>query len=179
MQHFIYLTEWFNNKLSLRLTSRQWRLQRRINVCRSFTSQSGGKTGRIAREIACCSWERWPEPWLGFFVFFFWCENKPNVVPSDRMTLHKTSVSEKFRGVYLLISWVFPSYSMIFCLCWTSEDYAWLWIVLSVPRKCVTVWFPHGVDRYAMAGQVDCVSGLHNCLEFSQPSSCLDEAMQT
>ena len=26
---------------------------------------------------------------------------------------------------------------------------------------------------------LDCVSGLHNRLEFSQPSSCLDEAMQT
>ena len=24
---------------------------------------------------------------------------------------------------------------------------------------------------------LDCVSGLHNCLEFSQPPSCLDEAM--
>jgi len=26
---------------------------------------------------------------------------------------------------------------------------------------------------------LDYVSGLHNCLEFSQPSSCLDEAMLT
>ena len=24
-------------------------------------------------------------------------------------------------------------------------------MVLSVPRKCVTVWFPHGVDRYVIA----------------------------
>ena len=27
----------------------------------------------------------------------------------------------------------------------SSEDYAWLLIVLSVPRKCVILWFPHGV----------------------------------
>ena len=31
--------------------------------------------------------------------------------------LNKTSVREKFRGVYLPIGWVFPSYSMIFRLC--------------------------------------------------------------
>ena len=29
--------------------------------------------------------------------------------------------------------------------------YAWLWIALSVPRKYVIVWFPHGVDRYVMS----------------------------
>ena len=27
------------------------------------------------------------------------------------------------------------------------------------------------------SASLDCVSGLHNCLEFSQPPSCLDEAM--
>ena len=32
-----------------------------------------------------------------------------------------------------------------------SEDYAWLMIVLSVPRKNVIVWFPRGVDRYVVA----------------------------
>ena len=33
--------------------------------------------------------------------------------------LNKTSVRKKSRGVYLLIGWVFPSYSMTFRLCWT------------------------------------------------------------
>ena len=33
--------------------------------------------------------------------------------------LNKTSVREKSRGVYLLIGWIFPSYSMIFRFCWT------------------------------------------------------------
>ena len=49
------------------------------------------------------------------------------------------------------IDWVFLSYSMIFRLCWTWQDYACLWIVLSVPRRCVIVWFPHGVDRHVIA----------------------------
>ena len=38
--------------------------------------------------------------------------------------LNKTSVREKSRGVYL---------------CWTWEDYAWLWIFVSVPR-IESVW---------------------------------------
>ena len=38
---------------------------------------------------------------------------------------------------------------MIFRLCKTWEVYAWLRIVLSVPRKCVIVWFPDGVDRHS------------------------------
>jgi hypothetical protein len=54
----------FNNKPNLPLTLRQWRSTRWINVCRSFTSQSGGKTGLITREIVCfpcaaldlCAW---------------------------------------------------------------------------------------------------------------------------
>ena len=33
----------------------------------------------------------------------------------------------------------------------SAEVNAWLLIVLSVPRKCVIVWFPHGVERYAAA----------------------------
>ena len=37
--------------------------------------------------------------------------------------LNKTSVREKSRGVYLAIGCVFPSYSMIFRLCQTWEDY--------------------------------------------------------
>ena len=57
--------------------------------------------------------------------------------------LNKTSVREKSRGVYLTIGWVFQSYLMIFCLCSTWEDYAWLWIV---PWKCIIVWFPNGFD---------------------------------
>ena len=72
----------------------------------------------------------------------------PPARDSTSGNLHKASVREKSRGVYLPIGWVFSSYSMVFCSCWTWEDYAWLWIVSSVPRKCVIVWFPHGVDRY-------------------------------
>ena len=45
--------------------------------------------------------------------------------------LNKTSVREKSKGVYLPIGWVYPS------LRWTWEDYTWLWIVVSVPLKCV------------------------------------------
>ena len=36
----------------------------------------------------------------------------------------------------------FSEFSMIFRICWTWGNYAWLWIVLSVPRKRVIVWFP-------------------------------------
>ena len=75
----------------------------------------------------------------------------PSARDSTSVNLHKTSVRKKSRGVYLPIGRAFPSYSMMLRLCWTWEDYAWLWIALSVPRKCVIVWFPHGVDRYAMS----------------------------
>ena len=35
-----------------------------------------------------------------------------------------------------------------------------------------------GLDEFPKVMQTrDVVEGLHNCLEFSQPSSCLDEAM--
>ena len=36
---------------------------------------------------------------------------------------------------------------MMFRLCWKWEDYAGLWIVLLVPRKCVIVWFSNGFDK--------------------------------
>ena len=66
--------------------------------------------------------------------------------------LNKTSVREKSRGVYLPIGWVFPSYLMIFLLCQTWEDYAWLWIVLSVPRKSViSKWCWQAELRYVVA----------------------------
>ena len=94
------------------------------------------------------------ERWTGKRRFFR-CKNKAYVVSAERPTLsenlHKTSVREKSRGVYLPIGWVFPSYSMIILLCWTWEDYAWLWIVFSVQRKCVIVRFLHDVDKYVIA----------------------------
>ena len=66
---------------------------------------------------------------------------------STSRKLNKTSLREKFRGVYLSIGWVFTGYLMIFRLSKTSEFYVRLLRVLSVPWKCVIVWFPHGVDR--------------------------------
>ena len=41
-------------------------------------------------------------------------------------------------------------YSEVFRLCLTWQDYAWLWIVLSVPQTGVIVSFPHSVDRYVV-----------------------------
>ena len=42
-------------------------------------------------------------------------------------------------------------FSLFACFVVRDLCYAWSWIVLSVPRKCVIVWFPHGVDRYVIA----------------------------
>ena len=71
--------------------------------------------GNIAGEL-------WPGPRLGV-------KTRSRLVcrPCDCISgnLNKTSVRETF-GVYLPIGWVFTSYSMIFRLCRTSDEYAWL-----------------------------------------------------
>ena len=71
--------------------------------------------------------------------------------------LNKTIVREKSRGVYPPIGWVFPSYLMIFCLCSTWEDYAWLWIVLSVPWKSIIVVKDGPVTPFLCGG----IGGIH------------------
>ena len=52
---------------------------------------------------------------------------------------------------------------------------------LSLSDRCVymrVLPLRGGLGEFSKVMQtLDYVSGLHNCLEFSQPSSCLDEAM--
>ena len=98
--------------------------------------------------------------------------------------LNKTSVRQKFGGVYLPIGWVFTSYSTIFCLCQTSEDYAWLFIVSSVPRKCLIVWFLQGVDRYVVAllsrfAKIFCASHKNVSSVFRFPDCTLEKQLST
>ena len=79
--------------------------------------------------------ELWPRPrlhtWLVWSQALRWSADRP--CDSTSGNLNKTSVRESPK---VCICWVFQSYSMLFGLCQTSEDYAWLWIVLAV----ISVW---------------------------------------
>ena len=83
-------------------------------------------------------WSRWEQNCRSTLTqakTLFPCENQLYCFPCQRMTLHRGTWIRRVWGVYLPIGWVFPSYSMIFGLCWTWEDYVWLWIALSNSTK--------------------------------------------
>ena len=115
---------------------------RKVRYCPLFGNRLLG--------VKLIGWEqnsRWTLSWPRLRLFLVWKQGVRWSCDCTSGNLNETSVREKSRGVYLTIGWVFQSYLMILCLCLTWEDYAWLWIVLLVPWKCIIVWFPNGFDR--------------------------------
>ena len=141
-----------------RIWKRFW--VKKLDKLTLFTHYSSVETWKIFRNILCFVWAdilSEKNPYFGKYLF---CKTKTDYAYKLRVQDFATSKNFSFNQC---------SYQERFAF-FSRESYF---------IKAIENFFPVFAYPDNNTRGVDFVSGLHNCLEFSQPLSCLYQAMQT